>query len=447
LAGNHVDPNANSADFTGVRVATGETFYVDITNTGPADGSQTAPFLSINAAISNTITGRNDMIRVQPGIYEERPTLKRGTRLIGEQGSYFTMIFGDTVEEHVLTLGEGCVVRGFTVGEGGDPAVSGTTAAVFVPENAAAEVTNCVLLLSDTGLHADADAAVTFVNNTAYGNDVYGVRGEAGATFTLLKNSIFSETSTAISADADAIQGGSYNCFFGNAADFEGPSASPTDIFQNPLLVDVSGLLPVEELNFHLLAESPCRNAGDPDPDFNDIDDSRNDMGADGGPEGVSDVLSPIAVAMAVPDSGAAPLDVDLDGSGSSDEWGIASYSWDFDNADGLQEDAVGAVIDVTYPSAGAFTATLTVQDNSGRTSQATVDINVTSGLDAPTASASAVPLAGPAPLNLQLLGEGSDPDGGDVTFAWSLDDVPGTDSPLQDPVVVFNRHFPYGCP
>jgi hypothetical protein len=37
--------------------------------------------------------------------------------------------------------------------------------------------------------------------------------------------------------------------------------------------------------DFRLKANSPCLDAGNPDPIFNDPDGSRNDMGAYGGPE------------------------------------------------------------------------------------------------------------------------------------------------------------------
>lgn len=38
--------------------------------------------------------------------------------------------------------------------------------------------------------------------------------------------------------------------------------------------------------DYHLQEDSPCRNAGNPDAEYNDADGARNDIGAYGGPEG-----------------------------------------------------------------------------------------------------------------------------------------------------------------
>ena len=42
----------------------------------------------------------------------------------------------------------------------------------------------------------------------------------------------------------------------------------------------------ISQTDLHLLPGSPCINAGDPAPAFNDADGSRNDQGAYGGPRG-----------------------------------------------------------------------------------------------------------------------------------------------------------------
>jgi hypothetical protein len=42
----------------------------------------------------------------------------------------------------------------------------------------------------------------------------------------------------------------------------------------------------ISENNFRLIFASPCRNAGNPAPEFNNTDGSSNDQGAYGGPYG-----------------------------------------------------------------------------------------------------------------------------------------------------------------
>jgi len=43
---------------------------------------------------------------------------------------------------------------------------------------------------------------------------------------------------------------------------------------------------PLLNSDYHLEPDSPCIDAGNPDPTFNDPDGSQNDMGAYGGPNG-----------------------------------------------------------------------------------------------------------------------------------------------------------------
>jgi PKD repeat protein len=84
--------------------------------------------------------------------------------------------------------------------------------------------------------------------------------------------------------------------------------------------------------------------------------------------------LPPVAVLNATPVSGNIPLNVVFDGSASYDSDGtIASYAWNF--GDGTV--GAGAICAHTYNQAGTFTATLTVTDNVGAQSAATVQITV----------------------------------------------------------------------
>ena len=83
---------------------------------------------------------------------------------------------------------------------------------------------------------------------------------------------------------------------------------------------------------------------------------------------------APVAVATATPDNGIAPLQVSLDGSGSSDSDGeIVSYVWTW--ADGGE--ATGVSVEQTF-AAGTYEVTLTVTDDGGLTDTDVVTITAT---------------------------------------------------------------------
>lgn len=85
---------------------------------------------------------------------------------------------------------------------------------------------------------------------------------------------------------------------------------------------------------------------------------------------------APLAVFVATPTTGEAPLTVSFDASGSSDPDGtIAQYQWDFEN-DGTV-DATGATATHTYSAAGLYVAVLTVTDNTGLKSSFALFISV----------------------------------------------------------------------
>ena len=92
----------------------------------------------------------------------------------------------------------------------------------------------------------------------------------------------------------------------------------------------------------------------------------------------------PTAVIQASPESGTAPLDVNLSGLTSSDPGGsIASYLWDL----GDSTSATTATVAKTYTVPGVYHVTLTVTDNKGATNTASKDITV----GAPNVSATAM--------------------------------------------------------
>ncbi|MFA0823533.1 MAG: disaggregatase related repeat-containing protein [Methanomethylovorans sp.] len=69
---------------------------------------------------------------------------------------------------------------------------------------------------------------------------------------------------------------------------------------------------------------------------------------------------------------------VSFDGSASSDDRGIVSYSWDFDASNGITSEATGTTVIKTYSAAGNYTVTLTVTDVFGQISTDTLKVVVT---------------------------------------------------------------------
>ena len=399
-----------------------ETIYVDVNNaSGIEDGTIVNPFNTIGEAIAATSFGRGDTVIVLPGFYFDNIVLEDNLSLVARDGSFHTFIM-DAGGGTVVTLAADSTLRGFSVGDG-------SVSAVDVPAGIVAEVTNCVLFNSDIGLSAGAGATLAFINNTVDGNTSFGLHGESDAIFDVFKNNVLTVNGTGVFSDANAIANGGFNLFFGNSTNYDGSAAALTDFTDDPLYVDPG------VLNFHLGALSPARDAGDPDPAFDDLDGTRNDLGADGGPQGVQDLLAPLCMAMVTPMIGDSPLTVMFDGSASTDEWGIASYCWDLDSVDGDGDcDIAGPIAEHTYVIPGMYIATLTVTDNNGIQSKCTVEIVV--GNNLPSASASADPQAGAAPLEVMFSGTGSDPDGGAVSFAWDFDN--GDSSTQQSPTYVY---------
>ncbi len=66
-----------------------------------------------------------------------------------------------------------------------------------------------------------------------------------------------------------------------------------------------------------------------------------------------------------------------FDGSGSTDDIGIKSYSWDFDASDGIQTDATGVTASHIYTEPGSYIVTLTVTDTFENTDNDTCMVTV----------------------------------------------------------------------
>lgn len=132
---------------------------------------------------------------------------------------------------------------------------------------------------------------------------------------------------------------------------------------------------------------------------------------------------SPVASFTATPQTGSEPLSVAINGSASSDSDGtISSYTWEWGDATPNGSGATPA--NHTYTSAGVYQLILTVTDNLGATGTFSRTIVVNSYNSVPTASFTATPTSGSAPLNVAVNGNGStDSDGTISSYSWDWGD------------------------
>jgi len=131
--------------------------------------------------------------------------------------------------------------------------------------------------------------------------------------------------------------------------------------------------------------------------------------------------VPPTAAASASPATGDAPLIVQFSSAGSADPDGtIASYAWNF--GDGSSSAEANPLH--TYASVGVYTATLTITDNSGFTGSSSVTITALAPNAVPSASFTATPNSGTAPITVSFNASASaDSDGTIASYAWNFGD------------------------
>jgi|GEM_PF-2420409 len=129
----------------------------------------------------------------------------------------------------------------------------------------------------------------------------------------------------------------------------------------------------------------------------------------------------PESLPVAYPTTGPAPLKVRFSANGYSPSGTIEYYRWNF--GDGKTwETRISENYENTYANAGTYTATQTVVDNQGLTDVKSVTITVLLPGTAPTAEATANPLEGVGPLQVNFTGLGKDSNGFISHYEWDFD-------------------------
>ena len=124
-----------------------------------------------------------------------------------------------------------------------------------------------------------------------------------------------------------------------------------------------------------------------------------------------------------------------FDGTGSTDDVGVVSYSWSY----GDGSSGTGATQSHTYAAAGSYGVTLTVTDGGGLTSSLTRAVTLTSGTNQAPVAAWTVSCQ-PKPTRACAFNAltSSDPDGTIVAYRWT-----NANGKLVADVPVFTKTFP----
>jgi PKD repeat protein len=131
---------------------------------------------------------------------------------------------------------------------------------------------------------------------------------------------------------------------------------------------------------------------------------------------------APTADPSASPASGEAPLPVQFRAN-AADDGRIASYSWDFDNADGIQSQSSAENPTFIYQRGASYVATVTVTDDTGQTARGSVTVIVRQGGNGPPSlRIGAEPTEGDAPLSVAFRATVSDPEDEAVEVSWDFD-------------------------
>ncbi len=133
----------------------------------------------------------------------------------------------------------------------------------------------------------------------------------------------------------------------------------------------------------------------------------------------------PVATADVLPSNGEVPLTVQLFGSGTDSDGQVVLYEWDFEG-DGVYDwsSTTTGNTSYTYTTPGTYQAVFRVTDNNGLTSTALPPYTIVRAgpPGSPTATVSATPTSGNAPLNVNLSCTATDPDNDVVLYEWDFD-------------------------
>ena len=271
------------------------------------------------ATIGQTVSysaGPCDVIKVAPGVYNEKIYLSKRITLIGS-GPGKTILKGDG-SGNVIFVNGNSIITGFTI-DGSDSTF--WDSGIFISDNASPYIVNNYISGNSMGvsIHCFKGACTNqpvIQNNIIANNKERGISDEIGDAHiinnTILNNKVgiylkgpntTVKNNIIVQNQEYGLQGEtstvnlSFNNVWKNKKDYRNLSIGYGDISVDPRFSNPGG-------DYHLSPGSACIDAGDPDPTYADPDASRNDMGAYGGKALASHVSVSVGSSPIIPKAG-----------------------------------------------------------------------------------------------------------------------------------------------
>lgn len=264
------------------------TYYVDESYKGTEKGTGSQPYRTITAAMKKAASG--DRIDVAPGLYRENISMKKGVKLISKKiGAAIIHGGADRIGGNPTVIGaDKALLQGFTIAGGYDGILCKGTSPVIKRNIIRSNY-------GDGGIICLNGSQADIQNNTVLGNLGNSKKGPSIGLYAekatpTIKNNIITGNSIGYAPYLCSPKE-SYNNIWGNRSNFGySASAGTGTISKDPLFQYVLNNTEnkLNDNDFRLSTNSPCRNAGDPNPACKDSDGTRNDMGAFDGNGGYS---------------------------------------------------------------------------------------------------------------------------------------------------------------
>jgi parallel beta-helix repeat protein len=269
---------------------------------------------TIQQGIDAAVAG--DIVMVAPGHYPEEISLKADVIVLGA-GEGLSIIdgggdAGDVVSAIGNNINNNTKFKGFTV----TGAISGGSmpggGGIFCNSGASPEIANNRFEGNDQGIATWNNAQAFIHNNVVINNNYSGIDLSTNATIinnTIANNrfGIYDGGGYGPTVMNNIVTGNSrygiyavgtppvltYNDVWANDTNYRNCSGGTGSITENPMYQDtLTG-------NYHLQIGSPCIDARNPLPAYNDPDGTRNDMGGYGGPGAAIDIPKVVLTAPA----------------------------------------------------------------------------------------------------------------------------------------------------